>query len=219
MFGLALYGVSKLAFNIAKPISNEARESQTVGTPDASPDNLRHFMEKLDELNIPDEHLVACIKKSAGYLGSEIRSGRITSPTEMTQLDCDKDGITQLNGLENFTRLKKLNLYGNPVSFLDPIQQLHSLEELNLAQTKVTTLWSISGLQGVKKLSISGLKLNDLGNLFDFKQLKKLDYVISPDYSCSELDTFFSELRSKSSPFYVQRPSQCTDQFGEKVRF
>jgi Leucine-rich repeat (LRR) protein len=79
--------------------------------------------------------------------------------------------LTDLSGLEHFTKLKELNLAGNNLKNLNGISHLKQLELLNLTANKITTL---RGIRHLKHLKYLFLRDNNLKNLSEIQHLKKL---------------------------------------------
>ena len=80
--------------------------------------------------------------------------------------------LTDLSGLEHFTKLKELNLAGNNLKNLNGISHLKQLELLNLTANKITTL---RGIRHLKNLKYLFLRDNNLKNLSEIQHLKQLE--------------------------------------------
>jgi hypothetical protein len=80
--------------------------------------------------------------------------------------------LTDLSGLEHFTKLKELNLAGNSLKNLNGISHLKHLELLNLTANKITTL---RGIRHLKQLKYLFLRDNNLKNLSEIQHLKLLE--------------------------------------------
>lgn len=90
----------------------------------------------------------------------------ISSPILTTAND-----IYSVNGIENFTNLKKLNCFGNKISTLT-INALTQLEDLKANDNIINTL-NISGLSGLKKINLNHNLLTSI-NISNFVNLTEL---------------------------------------------
>lgn len=79
--------------------------------------------------------------------------------------------LTDLSGLEHFTKLKILNIAGNALKNLKGVEQLKQLELLNLTANQITTL---RGIRHLKKLQNLFIRDNKITMLSEIQQLKKL---------------------------------------------
>jgi hypothetical protein len=82
-----------------------------------------------NDFSLPDQGLHNCIAQT-------IQDKEITSPDQLTQLNCSQAGITNLEGIELFSQIVTLNLSDNNVTDLRPLLFLGNLTNLNLAQNK-----------------------------------------------------------------------------------
>lgn len=177
----------------------------------------KSVLAEVDEMNIADANLVTCIKKSLQMWEHLIKYGKMTSATELTEIECYKKGITQLNGIEKFTHLKKLSLQQNGVAYLDPLKNMTSLEELNLSGNPVKSFWEIADLPNLKRLDVSGIRVDNLDEFLRFGSLQTLNYYIDNEYPCIDLDQFFKEARDK--PWRLNKPGNCIAPHGDKTRY
>ena len=102
--------------------------------------------------SLPDSNLEACLVQ-------HVEDEQITSARELIQVNCSYAGITNLDGLVQFSRIETLSLKGNPLENIEPLFQLVNLQLLDVSETD--------------------LSCNDLKKLEDLP----LDQVISSD-SC-----------------------------------
>lgn len=89
-------------------------------------------------------------------------------------LDLDKQGISDLSGLEYFTGLERLKLQGNQIQDLKPLQNLTHLTELWLRKNKVSDLTPLQGLTELKTLLLTNNAVSDLQPLKGFQNLNQL---------------------------------------------
>lgn len=177
----------------------------------------KSVLAEVDAMNIADANLATCIKKSLQMWEHLIKYGKMTSATELKEIECYKKGITQLGGIEQFTQLKTLNLRQNDVQYLDPLKNMASLEELNLSGNPIKSFWEITDLPNLKHLDISGIRVDNLDELLRFDNLKELNYYIDNEYACIDLDQFFMSARDK--PWRLNRPNNCIAPHGDKTRY
>lgn len=90
-------------------------------------------------------------------------------------LDLDKQGISDLSGLEYFTGLERLKLQGNQIQDLKPLQNLTHLTELWLRKNKVTDLTPLQGLTELKTLLLTDNLIEDLEPIEGLNKLQMLD--------------------------------------------
>lgn len=90
-------------------------------------------------------------------------------------LDLDKQGISDLSGLEYFTGLERLKLQGNQIQDLKPLQNLTYLTELWLRKNKVTDLTPLQGLTELKTLLLTDNLIEDLEPIEGLNKLQMLD--------------------------------------------
>lgn len=89
-------------------------------------------------------------------------------------LDLDKQGISDLSGLEYFTGLERLKLQGNQIQDLKPLQNLTHLTELWLRKNKVSDLTPLQGLTELKTLLLTNNAVSDLQPLKGLQNLNQL---------------------------------------------
>lgn len=89
-------------------------------------------------------------------------------------LDLDKQGISDLSGLEYFTGLERLKLQGNQIQDLKPLQNLTHLTELWLRKNEVSDLTPLQGLTELKTLLLTNNAVSDLQPLKGLQNLNQL---------------------------------------------
>lgn len=89
-------------------------------------------------------------------------------------LDLDKQGISDLSGLEYFTGLERLKLQGNQIQDLKPLQNLTHLTELWLRKNKVSDLTPLQGLTELQTLLLTNNAVSDLQPLKGLQNLNQL---------------------------------------------
>ncbi|WP_323807952.1 leucine-rich repeat domain-containing protein [Halarcobacter ebronensis] len=79
--------------------------------------------------------------------------------------------------LKYLTKLKELNLDGNPVSDLSALKDLKYLEDLDLYNTQVSDLSPINNIKTLKSLSYGYMKDIDTIDISQIKDLTNLEYL------------------------------------------
>ncbi len=82
-----------------------------------------------NDYKIPDAALDNCVKQA-------IIDNNVTSPNQLTQLNCSSAGIEKLAGLEIFTGLSHINFNQNNLVEIKPLLFLQHLVIVNLEKNK-----------------------------------------------------------------------------------
>lgn len=192
----------------------QERDTQTKAT---EAQRVQAVKEQLDAAGFEDAALEQCIANEIALREHLIRYGKFDPFTELESLDCSRKKISNLRGIQNFVALKKLNLSGNNLSFVDPLSGLQNLESLDLSNNKgLDSLWTITSLPKLHTLNVRGLPLRNPAHVFDFAALNKLEIHFDNEQRCADLDAFFAAARSRS--VYVQRPRECLSDAGRSMR-
>lgn len=85
------------------------------------------------DYTIPDDALQQCVAQA-------ISDQRITRAEELEDLNCTHAGISNLEGLQIFSGLRRLGLDDNAITDLTPLHDLRSLELLQLRGNRIRTL-------------------------------------------------------------------------------
>lgn len=80
----------------------------------------------LTGVNLSDKHLSACVNE-------HIFDQHITTPEQLTELNCAQRSIRSLQGLEFFPHILSLRLQNNPLDSLKPLLVLNNLERLEVS--------------------------------------------------------------------------------------
>jgi len=108
---------------------------------------------------------------------------------DIRELDLSYCDINDLNMINKFSKLERINLNRSKINRLPQLDNLVNLEYLNLRDTKISDLNTISELRvllNLKKLDISNTIIEDISFLSSLTQLEYLDLD----------ETFVSELDS-----------------------
>ena len=141
-------------------------------------------------------------------------------PNDYYELIGDGDGeknwplngkkIQCLDGLEKFTRLKKLDLSNNNISDLTPLKGLIKLEILDLSENKITSIQSLEKLTNLKALEISNASIRDWRPLYNKSQLKCLYLESCNIKDLKPLESLFEHLHN-SLGYLSLRDNLITD--------
>jgi len=113
------------------------------------------------DYTIADSRLDACVEQT-------ISDARITSPEQLTRLNCSNAGITSLDGLETFYALEELNLADNKLVRIDRLENMSRLKVLILSNNQLTSAAPLLHLLHLKQLHIdsnNALACSDLHQL------------------------------------------------------
>ena len=128
-------------------------------------------------VSIPDPHLAAAVRQEIG---------NITTHTmlNLTSLDVQNRGITDLTGLEHAHNLRSLNLGGeyigpdyvnnNAVSDISPLATLTQLKKLNLGDNSIMDVAPLANLTQLTTLDLYNNSIVDVAPLANLIQLQWL---------------------------------------------
>ncbi|BDR53323.1 hypothetical protein KIM372_12300 [Bombiscardovia nodaiensis] len=109
-------------------------------------------------------------------LGSHIITNQL--PNGATSINNDTplgEGIADLSGLEVFTHLQRLSLYGLKTANLTPLQGLQSLKDLRINLTQLGDTSPLGALTNLNQLTLSSDQISDVSFLSHLTNLTKLD--------------------------------------------
>ncbi len=140
-------------------------------------------------IEFADKNLEAAIRDA---LGKDKDEGEITTAdaAAVTELNLSKrvqrifdssmidtsHNITNLDGLQHFTRLERFDLQGDNITDISPLKNLKRLKELNLCCNSLQSIEALGNLVNLEKLNISwnGISESDIGPLEKLTRLKEL---------------------------------------------
>ena len=163
---------------------------------------------------IPDTNLLTAIANALGKPNASTIT--ITEMETLTSLIADDAGIRDLTGLENATKLQRIELRrnaitdltplaglirlnniklrGNNITDVSPLANLKSLDWLGLEETNITDLSSLSGLVRLKGIGIENTPVTDLSPL---AKLPSLEGIRAWDTRISDFSVLASARRLK----------------------
>ena len=128
--------------------------------------------------DIYDKGLAACVKQQVG-------DKSITSAIQLDELVCSHAGVSNLQGIQIFSGLKRLKLSSNSIVDISPLADLQLLGELHLDGNKLVGLSPIRLLSNLSYLNVFGNSQLNCTELANFAQAPKLELVL-PEH-CSSL--------------------------------
>jgi Leucine-rich repeat (LRR) protein len=142
-------------------------------------ERIEQVTQSIHNLEMPDEHLLACIRKSALDRANipPMNSGGIDDVRELQLLYCRNHGISNLDGIGLLSRLTFLDISNNSIKSLSPLKDHPNLKILHV-------------------------QLNPLGDIRVAKTLPSLEQIYLPDLpdqSCADLEAVLKGLKSNLS--------------------
>ncbi|UMZ75253.1 leucine-rich repeat domain-containing protein [Natranaerofaba carboxydovora] len=129
-------------------------------------------------VNISDENLEAAIKEELGV--DQVTKENIK---ELTSLEAEREGVSDLNNLRKAENLKNLNLSGNKIQDIAALTELTGLEKLNLNNNEIKDIKALHELTNLKEVNLIGNEIDEinfLGELNDLEKLSVGDDKINP---------------------------------------
>lgn len=220
VFGVMFYGVSQCFFTASQPQLAHLQYEQHIAEVNAQPtldDKIAAVVRQVDDMPIPDSVLRDCIKTAVRMYTGAIFRDEMTAPTQIDKLQCYRGKVSDVTGLERFTRLRTLDLSYSSVVNIEPLAKLHALESLNLSQTKVRSLASLAELPKLTELRLRSVTLDNVMDFAYLPALTTVEYTIGNNYRCSDLDNLFGNLHYRS--LTLNFPAQCIDFYGSTARY
>ena len=90
---------------------------------------------------------------------------------ELTALNAQELGISNLSGLEHATNLERLDLSGNRITDVSLLAGLTHLRVLNLQDNEIRDISLLSGLKNLTQLNLKGNAIVDISPLTDLPAL------------------------------------------------
>lgn len=100
--------------------------------------------------------------------------------------------ITDIKGLDTFTELEELYLYGNEISEIKGLKHLKNLKKLDLSGNKITEIKGLENLKNLEELILGGNKITEIKGLEDHKNLRVLWITRNRIEKISGLETLTS---------------------------
>lgn len=123
---------------------------------DAYPlDSTRSEFAKINELNFYDPALRYCVTNSANMAGW-------TTIDEVIELNCYREQLMYLDGIEALEFVQKLNLVDNNISDISKLAELANLTDLDIRKNKISDITMLANLTKLEELRISDNSIVDL---------------------------------------------------------
>lgn len=129
------------------------------------------------DYEIPDQALADCVAQ-------HVEDGGITQPGQMQLLNCSKAGVTDLTGLNVFSKLTMLKLSDNRIEEIQTLADMAALQELHL----------------------DGNALKNADPVRDLPELEYLDLRGNPDLQCQQMEPF-----RRHAGLKLRLPRHCGD--------
>jgi Leucine-rich repeat (LRR) protein len=101
------------------------------------------------DYEITDEPLSDCVQQA-------IVDNQVSSPAQLSVLNCSHAGVVSLAGLQTFTGLSQLKLSANQIVDLTPLTPLSSLEDLYLDQNQIVDATPLFELLSLRSVDLTG---------------------------------------------------------------
>lgn len=90
---------------------------------------------------------------------------------DITWIFLDWNEISNLEPLQNFSKLTKISFSGNQVEDLTPLANIETLENITAINNKITTLEPLKKLENIKYLTLDGNNITNLNPIINWTNL------------------------------------------------
>jgi|GEM_PF-1858565 len=119
---------------------------------------------------VPDLALRACLQTQATNDGLTDTQGFTLFET------CYNGGVTDLSGMENFSRIVHLDLRLNPITDLSPLNNIRTVQVLYLNNTNITSFDALTNLDLLRTIEARNIPgLTDISELLRMRRIGSLD--------------------------------------------
>lgn len=134
-------------------------------------------------VEIPDHYLRLALNKALGYGPyNKLTKEQLKNVSE---LDLNRENITNLTGIENCVNLRTLNLESNQLWDISPLSKLKNLEVLKLSgNTHIKNIEELSNIKSLTRLEIENMKITDISML---KNLTNINYLKASKNQISDI--------------------------------
>ena len=91
-----------------------------------------------------------------GCLNLALRQQTLQDPLELTVLSCANANVHQLEGIEQYTQLRFLDLAGNRITNLHPLSGMVQLSGLSISNNPITDIAALLNMQGLTVAILTG---------------------------------------------------------------
>jgi len=103
----------------------------------------------LNSLAVTDADLQGCLNLA-------LRQQTLQDPLELTVLSCANANVQQLEGIEQYTQLRFLDLAGNRITNLQPLSGMVQLSGLSISNNPITDIAALLIMQGLTVAILTG---------------------------------------------------------------
>lgn len=103
----------------------------------------------LTDFTAPDPALRACLELA-------IDRHKVTRAPELQELNCRERGVVSLEGLQQFTALRVLDLGDNAITDITPLRGVVGLEEVYLGGNNIVDPLPLASLQALDTVHLTG---------------------------------------------------------------
>jgi Leucine-rich repeat (LRR) protein len=133
---------------------------------------LRDF--NIGSIGIYDRNVEAAIREEIGKYNGSLT---LEDMQAVLELNLENKNISDLQGIQYLTNLKKLNLRGNSIKFIKELKNLTELEVLALNNNKIDNIESLSYITNLVELDFPGNNVTDIAPLTSLAKLKQLSLM------------------------------------------
>ncbi|HEY49867.1 MAG TPA: leucine-rich repeat domain-containing protein [Dehalococcoidia bacterium] len=113
-------------------------------------------------ITFPDRNMEAAVRKAVVIPSGEIHQSDIEW---LMALEASEQGISNITGLEYFTNLTDLSLWGNKISDITPISNLIKLTTLTLYLNEISDITPLANLTNLTYISLWNNRISDISPL------------------------------------------------------
>lgn len=161
-----------------KKIENKQQSAITKIEEDAK-GYKEQLLASVEEMSLEDDNFRKCvIDNISKYFGISDSSGHIQSAADLTHLECHRQGITSVAGIEAFTKLESISLSSNDVEDASPLANVDTLQTIGL-----------------------GYGNDNIANIDELAQLNNLTSITFPtlkDTPCSDIDRIVESMQDNT---------------------
>lgn len=123
-------------------------------------------------VSFSDPALQACVNSALGHAATDPVSD--TEAATIVDLECQGQGIADLQGVQSFTGLTTLNLTANQLTALGPLAGLGQIQDLSLSANSISDLTPLNGLSTLTSLDVASNQIVSVAPLALLTQLTTL---------------------------------------------
>ena len=141
----------------------EEKFGDSLTKPEACIDGQQQAQDAVFE----DTALQACIRQTAQDINAQFL-------VQITQLECNNQGISTIDGIEQLTNLRELHLSQNNLTEITPLQNLTLLKKVLLGQNQITNIQPLTSSANMQELRLDDNQISDITPIEALTSLKQL---------------------------------------------